>query len=88
MTPNPESKLEDYSKYIKSCKECGIYDHRKYCDCKCHNTAPNTGLVCNICHEGIGSVCMMSPDWSANESFRSQARYHFKTKHRMGTPTP
>ncbi len=46
-------------------------------------TAPNTYLSCNICGKDIGSVCMMSPDWSANSSFIAQARDHFEKEHGM-----
>ncbi len=45
--------------------------------------APNTILYCNICGEKIGEVCMMSPNWSASESFISNARYHFEHEHGM-----
>ncbi len=44
---------------------------------------PNTDLFCNICKKSIGSVCMMSPNWSANESFINQTRQHFEEEHGM-----
>lgn len=40
--------------------------------------SPNTELICNLCGEKIGSVCMMSPDWSAQFSFINATRYHFE----------
>lgn len=43
----------------------------------------NTKLKCEECGEEFGSVCMLSPDWSALEQFRNAARYHFETKHGM-----
>ena len=43
----------------------------------------NTKLKCEECGEEFGSVCMLSPDWSALEQFRNAARYHFETKHCM-----
>lgn len=46
-------------------------------------TPPNAELTCNICHKPIGSVCLMSPDYSASESFLNLARNHFEKEHDM-----
>lgn len=45
--------------------------------------APNTILYCNICNKKIGEVCLMSPDFSASDSFLNQSREHFKKEHGM-----
>jgi len=44
---------------------------------------PNTDLFCNKCGKNIGRVCMLSPDWSALESFRNLTRNHFEQEHGM-----
>lgn len=46
-------------------------------------TPPNTLLYCNICNKKIGSVCLMSPNWSATESFLNLSRTHFEKEHGM-----
>ena len=48
--------------------------------------APNIYLFCDICAKKIGQVCMLSPNWSANEQFRNASRYHLKTEHDIEEP--
>lgn len=72
--------VEYYDKDNFLCRDCSIDAEN---DRSGEPIPPNTYLTCNICGKDIGSVCMMSYDWSASMSFLNAARNHFEKEHGM-----